>query len=182
MRTSALVFMLLFAASLGCDQGASTPQPQQAAATPQAAPVQPPVAAPPAQVQPQTSSPDTTTQSSASQTSNPQPGSPDQPPPGMVREKAAAGAGKQGRGYGGGIITEPVRAYWNARQKVDYEIKVPGAMRLFKAQYDRNPTDAEFQQMLKDNDVNLPTLPEGERYVYDAKTGELMVERPAPAQ
>ena len=35
-----------------------------------------------------------------------------------------------------------------------------------------------MQRIIKDNDIVLPELPGGRRYVYDPKTGELMVEQP----
>ena len=173
MRTATVLLALVSAACLGCDKGGSTAQ-STTTETPKAAPVQPPVAAPVAPPHADSPTAEPAAQTAASQA--------DQPAPGMIREQAKAGAGKQGRNYGTGPIATPVEAYWNLRQKAEYDIKIPGAMRLFKAEHDRNPTDAEFQQMLKDNAVNLPVLPEGERYVYDAQTGQLMVERPAPAQ
>ena len=38
--------------------------------------------------------------------------------PGMVREKAAVGIGEKGRGYGGDMITVPVKALWTAKEKI----------------------------------------------------------------
>src|SRR5262245_53949043 len=37
-------------------------------------------------------------------------------------DKAQAGVGKQGQGYGGGLITEPVHQYFNARDRITFEI------------------------------------------------------------
>ena len=94
------------------------------------------------------------------------------------------GVGKKGRGYGGGIITEPVRQYFRTQQAIVFQIEIPNAMKMFKAEHDRNPKDwDEFErEILKPANIRLPDLPSGEKYTYDGKQGELMVERPAPAE
>ena len=85
------------------------------------------------------------------------------------------GVGK-GRGYGPGLVTTPVAAYF-----------APGTMprsvpeaKLYKALNGNAPkTHEEFmQKIIKENAVNLPELPEGHRYVYDPSTEQLMVESP----
>jgi hypothetical protein len=98
------------------------------------------------------------------------------------REKAVRGSGAQGRNYGGGVITEPVRQYFLLKQATVFEMQIPHAMNLFKAEHNRFPKDwAEFKREIIDPaSVQLPDLREGERYVYDGQTGELMVEKPAP--
>jgi hypothetical protein len=55
-------------------------------------------------------------------------------------------------------------------------------MDLFKATEGRAPKDhAEFmQRIVKENNIKLPELPEGDRYMYDPKTEQLMVESPKP--
>ena len=175
MRTVLLVLLTLVC--LGCG-GGSPSQSQDKAAVQKPAPIQPQIATTPVPTAPV--QPANTVDSTAQATSQPQTAAPGDQQPDTVREVAKAGAGAQGRGYGGGIVTTPVAAYWNTRQRVEYEIKIPGAMRLFKAANDRNPTNDEFWKLIEENGVNLPTLPPGEKYVYDPKTGELMVEKPAP--
>ena len=103
-----------------------------------------------------------------------------EPKPDAVREKAAVGMGEKGRGYGGGVITTPIKAMWSAREKVFLD-QMYHALDLYKADHDGHApkTQDEFmQQIIKENHLQLPALPEGERYVYDPNTGELMVEKP----
>ena len=101
--------------------------------------------------------------------------------PGADREKAARGAGFKGSRYGGGVVTEPVRVYFRLQEASVYEIQIPSALNLFKAEHNRYPKDwAEFKREILDPaSIQLPELPQGERYVFDGKLGELQVERPA---
>ena len=91
------------------------------------------------------------------------------------------GAGVQGRKYGGGVYTEPIRQYFRLQQATVYEIEIPNAVKLFQAEHNRFPKDyVEFKREILDPaSIQLPDLPEGEHYVFDSKQGELMVERPA---
>lgn len=97
-----------------------------------------------------------------------------------VREEAKVGVGKKGRGYGAGLVTTPVAAYFGARERIAFEIQIPEAMKLYKALNGNAPkTHEEFmQKIIKENAVRLPELPEGHRYVYDPKAEQLMVESP----
>ena len=51
-------------------------------------------------------------------------------------------------------------------------------MILYKALYDHYPkTQDEFmEKIIKENGIQLPELAPGERYVYDPKEGQLLVE------
>ena len=95
------------------------------------------------------------------------------------REVAKVGYGKQGRKYGGGIITEPVSQYFKQRDRLEL-IKIQSAMNLYKGEHGYFPkTQEEFMaKIIKPNSISLPELPEGQRYAYDAKSGQLMVEKP----
>jgi hypothetical protein len=100
--------------------------------------------------------------------------------PGTVREKAAVGMGEKGRGYGGGVITQSVHTMFTAREKIVLD-QMRHAQDLYKAEHEgHNPKNwEEFEEkILKANNLRLPTLPYGERYVYDPDKDELMVERP----
>ena len=44
---------------------------------------------------------------------------------GGERQKAEAGVGKKGQGYGGGIITEPVHQYFIGKDRITFEIQIP---------------------------------------------------------
>ena len=103
------------------------------------------------------------------------------PPPATEQVKAEIGVGKKGHGYGGGLITEPVHQYFAQQERITYEIEVPQAMNLYKASHDfKGPAthEAFMKEIIKDNNIKLPELPEGHRYIYDPKTETLMVERP----
>jgi hypothetical protein len=114
-------------------------------------------------------------------------GSPAQPPqkappvkPAATYSKAQAGVGAQGQGYGGGIITEPVRQYFRMRESINF-LMYDKAMNEFKILNERLPKDQqEFDKLMSEYGVQLPRLNPGERYVYDPKAGELKVEHPAP--
>ena len=115
-----------------------------------------------------------------------------EPPPGSLRQKADVGISPKGQGYGGGLITEPISVYFKAPQMVVFRIQIPHAMNLYRAQYGHFPkTQEEFEKLLKENGIQLPPLPPGARYVYDAQKATqmqqydpadppLFVERPAP--
>ncbi len=101
--------------------------------------------------------------------------------PGTVREKAHVGMGEKGRGYGGGMITESVHVLFTAREKIVLD-QMQHALDLYKVEHDGKPpkTKEEFMdKIIKENNLRLPTLPQGESYVYDPNTGDLLVQRPA---
>ena len=97
--------------------------------------------------------------------------------------KAEAGVGIKGRGYGGGMITEPIHQYFSIRERLAFD-QITHAVDLYKATNGNAPKSHEefMTQIIKANGIALPKLPAGERYLYDPKTEQLMVERPAPGQ
>jgi hypothetical protein len=99
-----------------------------------------------------------------------------------VKKKAEVGVGAKGRGYGQGVVATPAASFWAIKERIAFDIQIPQAMQLFKATENRPPKDhAEFmQRIIKENNIRLPELPEGDRYMYDPKTEQLMVELPAP--
>jgi len=112
-----------------------------------------------------------------------QPQSPPAPAPGTERTQAAVGMGQKGH-YAPGLITTPLDAIWRTREKVTLD-NIKHAVDLYKAGTPdgRGPaTHEEFmEKIIKANQIRLPDLPPGQRYVYDPKQEQLMVERPAPA-
>ena len=90
--------------------------------------------------------------------------------------------GKKGRGYGKGVIVTPAASLCAARERLVFEVEIPEAMKLFKATEDRAPKSHEefMEKIIKANNIHLPELPEGDRYKYDPKTEQLMVESPRP--
>lgn len=105
------------------------------------------------------------------------------PPPAepvMVREEAKAGVGKKGRIEGEGLIVTPVKTYFLAKEKITFDIQVAQAMQLFKGEHGFAPKshDEFMEKIVKFNQIVLPELPEGHRYVYDPAQEQLMVEHP----
>jgi hypothetical protein len=107
------------------------------------------------------------------------------PPPvqsGASYQKADVGSGKRGRGYGGGLVTQPVATFFASKEMIAFRIQIPDAMRLYKAENGNAPkTHEEFmQKIIAPGRIPLPDLPEGHSYKYDPATEQLMVEHPAP--
>ncbi|MBI3836599.1 MAG: hypothetical protein HY288_01520 [Planctomycetia bacterium] len=97
------------------------------------------------------------------------------------REKAQVGVGKQGRDYKPGFITTPVAAFFSTEQRIAFEVQIPHAMKLYKANHENKgpKTHEEFwEAIIKENAVQLPELPPGDSFIYDPKTEELMVQHP----
>jgi len=97
----------------------------------------------------------------------------------VERQVAEVGVGKKGRNYGGGVVSEPIRAMFRTEQRMQL-LQVKQAMQLYKASNGYLPKTHEIfmKEIIEANSIQLPELPEGERYVYDPEQGELMVERP----
>lgn len=107
---------------------------------------------------------------------------PTAPAAAVQRTAAEVGVGKKGHYGGQGPLVTPLEVYFRAAEMTVFKIQIPEAMKLYKAVNDnRGPaTNDEFmQKIIKDNQIRLPQLPFGHRYVYDPKTEQLMVEKPA---
>jgi hypothetical protein len=91
-------------------------------------------------------------------------------------EKAQVGVGEKGRGYGGGIITEPIRARFRAEDSINFAA-MEKTISLFKATKGRMPKSHEefMTEIIEKGAIKLPDLPDGDEYVYDPQAGELMV-------
>jgi hypothetical protein len=140
-----------------------------------AAPATDPNATPATQpTQPQSNQPQPDqAQQNQAQPVQPQPAAQQGPP---EPETLHGNMGVQGQGYGGGIITEPVHQYFGMRQQITWDqIKHDGD--IWQALHNRWPKDAkEFKKEILDPaGIELPELPKGRHYVYDPKTGELLV-------
>lgn len=105
---------------------------------------------------------------------------PDENDQAAVRQRAEAGVGLRGRDLPQGLVSTPVKAYFTARERVVFDVQIPSAMNLYKAEHGRGPrTHDEFMdKIVKPNGIRLPDLPAGHKYVYDAEKEELMVEHP----
>lgn len=94
--------------------------------------------------------------------------------------EAEAGVGKRGQSLTpGSMITEPARAFFRVEQRLAFQ-QVEQALQFYKASNGSYPKDTdEFMELIvKPNGLQLPELPQGHRYVFDAEEGKLMVERP----
>jgi hypothetical protein len=102
-----------------------------------------------------------------------------------TRVKAEVGVGAKGRRLDdprlNQTIVTPARTLFRTQERIVFEISVPHALQLYEATNGRKPkTHEEFmEQVIQANQIRLPELPAGQRYVYDPQTGELMVEKPA---
>lgn len=97
-------------------------------------------------------------------------------------EVAGVGAGKKGQNYGQGIITTPLETYFRAEERITFEAQIPKNMQLYKAEHNNKgpKTHEEFMQVIiKDGGVSLPELPDGDEYLYDPKTEQLMIKKAA---
>ena len=105
--------------------------------------------------------------------------------PNTVVRKAEVGVGRQGRGYGRGLVATPAAAYFAARGRITFDIQIVKAMQLYQTNKGQAPkTHEEFmEEIIKKGLIRLPDLPAGERYVYHPdkvqlpKHTGLMVER-----
>lgn len=166
MNRSFWLFALGLAIVCGCDRGApSRPAP----------PPKPPVNVPPPPPPPPPPESKTTLPP-------PPPPTVSKPPEPVHQKLAEVGVGKRGRDYGQGVVATPAASLWAASERITFEAEIPKAMQLFKATEGRGPKDhAEYmEKIIKANHIHLPELPEGDRYRYDPKTEELMVESPKP--
>lgn len=107
--------------------------------------------------------------------------------PETERVRAEVGVGQKGRSldkYDEGVqsvIAQPARSLFAAKERVVFEIQIPKAMQLYKALHGSGPQSHEqfMSEIIEANQIALPQLPSGQRYVYVPETEELMVERPA---
>lgn len=74
----------------------------------------------------------------------------------------------------------PAKTLFSAREQIVFNIAIPQALNLYKASNGEAPrTHDEFMtKIVQEQQITLPQLPAGHRYVYDPQTEQLMVERP----
>jgi hypothetical protein len=102
-------------------------------------------------------------------------------------QKADVGVGVQGKDYGGGAlmapITTPVREYFNMRDRTNFDM-IHHDLEIYHAINNRYPKNMEEfkKEIIEPGNRELPELPLGDVYVYEAKTGELFVQHNPPKQ
>lgn len=99
-----------------------------------------------------------------------------------IAQKATTGVGKQGQSLKdntgvGGMISGPVSAMFQTKQKVVFEIAIPQALNLFQALEGRMPKSHEefMEKIITANRIQLPELPEGQVYRFNVEQKELWV-------
>jgi hypothetical protein len=95
------------------------------------------------------------------------------------REVATAGVGKKGRFKGEGMLRTPIRQYFRIPQKLIFDIQIPDAIRKYKAldPQGKGPRSHEefMKEIIEPRQIQLPELPEGDRYQYDPEDEQLYV-------
>ena len=76
------------------------------------------------------------------------------------------------------LMAGPVKAYFNAREKIIFDIALPKSAQLFNALNDRNPKTHEeyMKEVVESAQIKLPELPAGMVYRYRPDVNELWVE------
>ena len=101
------------------------------------------------------------------------------PKPEQVEAKAGVtGRGNYGSGFGGGMGTTALSTYVRVQEKVEF-LQVDQALKLYQASNGELPKshDEFMEKVIKANQIMLPKLQEGDKYIYDPEKGQLMVEK-----
>jgi hypothetical protein len=93
-------------------------------------------------------------------------------------QRAAPGLSGRGTGFGNTHTGAALSARIRIEERVILD-NVSYALKLFEAEHGRRPSSHEefMQKIIQANSIQLPSLPEGQNYVYDPEQGELMVEQ-----
>jgi hypothetical protein len=99
------------------------------------------------------------------------------------REVAQTGVGEKGHIEGGGYLSATTNAYFRGKESLTFS-QVTHALQLYKFRVDgdgKGPQSHEefMKEIIQANNIKLPELPPGDRYVYDVEKEQLMVEHPA---
>ncbi len=103
--------------------------------------------------------------------------------PAVGSVKAGVGVSKQGRSLDNQsdiqlMISYPAVKFFQAKERIVFEIQIPPAIQRFKAIEGRFPksTDEFMNRVIKENLIALPELPQGRVYRFDSEKGELFVD------
>ncbi len=175
MRYQAFTSVLIVTLLAGC-----IPAPAPAPKTPAPPSTPEPAAAAPADSTPAATAPISATPDAAATEAAAPP--PAVEPPAVERVAAEAGVGKKGQSLKNdtGIVVEPVKQLIRFEQKAVFGISIKQALELYKGEHGFYPkTHEEFMdKVIKFNNISLPELPAGQRYIYDPEQAQLMVEKP----
>jgi hypothetical protein len=183
--TFLLVLGVAFCGGCGPSSGpaASNPPPQpETGMTGTGLPVAPTQPPPPPPVITPTAPPSELVPSAESTPPPALPALPDPPATPGETVKADVGVGQAGRSLDNetGPVVYAAKAYFAVREKVKFQIEIPGAYKLYRAENDAPLTFDEFKEKVLDpNQIKLPPLPPGHTYEWDPEKEELMVRQPA---
>lgn len=103
--------------------------------------------------------------------------------PSMAPKVAEVGVGAstqnlENQGAIGQAISTPATAFFRTKERIVFEIQIPKVMGLFQALEGRLPKshDEFMQKIIKENQISLPKLPDGQVYLYHPDDGQLWVE------
>jgi hypothetical protein len=98
------------------------------------------------------------------------------------REVATVGVGKKGRLKGEGMLRSPIKQYFRAPQHIIFDIQIPHMIKQYKALDPQGKGPRSHEEFMKEiieaAQIQLPELPEGDRYEYDPEEEQLYVVHP----
>ena len=97
-------------------------------------------------------------------------------------KKAGVGVGKstqalEKHGTTGDVVAGPAKVLFRTKEKIVFEIQIPHAMNLYKAEHGKGPQSHEefMEKIIRANRIRLPKLPPGQRYEFNVEKQELWV-------
>ena len=97
-------------------------------------------------------------------------------------KKAGVGVGKsmqalEKHGTTGDVVAGPAKVLFRTKEKIVFEIQIPQALNLYKAEHGKGPQSHEefMEKIIRANRIRLPKLPPGQRYEFDVEKQELWV-------
>ena len=97
-------------------------------------------------------------------------------------KKAGVGVGKstqalEKHGTTGDVVAGPAKVLFRTKEKIVFEIQIPQALNLYKAEHGKGPQSHEefMEKIIRANRIRLPKLPPGQRYEFNVEKQELWV-------
>jgi len=91
-------------------------------------------------------------------------------PPGREAAPAVGHVGRKGQGYGSGMVATPLAAVFQTKDRLQF-LQVAHTLNNYKAMNGHFPKshDEFMKQVIERNGLQLPLLPRGQEYFYDAE-------------
>ncbi len=172
----ACLLMIIGCGEAGAPAGNAPPSPAAAASGGPPAPVPPPVVPPPAA---------SATSPAPADTGTAAPAPPSAPaaaaPVQVTASDDATKKGIAGKNMGKGVLATPASVYLRIPDRAVF-MSVQHAMNLYKGEHEKLPKshDDFMRDIIQANNINLPELPYGSKYVYVPEKEELMIEQNPP--